>query len=169
MVTPPPHWKIRQIAPPPPGKSDPFRRGGLDIFWNHTISQLTFCVWNTLLLLGIQTGDKLAKPRFLIAYSRLCRHCRNLAKRGCLLHMAISFYALSLLFGSCRLSGLKSVMQQPALVKVALPPLRKCFDVLDSNIEFQWNKIITEIQQLIQTSDIMVPNLTPFIVNMTGS
>ena len=108
---------------------------------------------------GIQAGDKLTKPGFLIAYSRLYRHCRNLAKRGCLLHMAISFYALSLLFGSCRLSGLKSVMQQPALVKVALPPLRKCFDVLDPNIEFQWNKIITEIRRLIHTSDIMVPNL----------
>ena len=78
------------------------------------------------------------------------------------------FILRSLLFGSCRLPGLKSVMQQPALVKVALPPLRKCFDVLDPNIEFQWNKIITEIQQLIQTSDIMVPNLTPFLVNMTG-
>ena len=29
------------------------------------------------LLLGIQTGDKLAKPPFFAAYSRLCRHCRN--------------------------------------------------------------------------------------------
>ena len=24
----------------PPGKSDPFRRGGMDIFWNHTIQQV---------------------------------------------------------------------------------------------------------------------------------
>ena len=42
MVTPPPHWKIRQIDPPlpPGGKSDPFRGGGgggMDIFWNRTL------------------------------------------------------------------------------------------------------------------------------------
>ena len=41
--------------------------------------------WRKLLLLGIQTGDKLAKLLFFIAYSRLCRHCRNLAEGGCLL------------------------------------------------------------------------------------
>ena len=34
---PPPHWKIRQIDPPPPGKSDPFHGGGRDIFWIHTL------------------------------------------------------------------------------------------------------------------------------------
>ena len=28
-------------------------------------------------------GDKLAKPPFFVAYSRLCRHCRNLAEEGC--------------------------------------------------------------------------------------
>ena len=39
--------------------------------------------WRKLLLLGIQTGDKLAKPPFFVAYSRLCRHCRNLAAEGC--------------------------------------------------------------------------------------
>ena len=39
--------------------------------------------WWKLLLLGIQTGDKLAKPPFFVAYSRLCRHCRNLAEGGC--------------------------------------------------------------------------------------
>ena len=42
MVTPPPsHWKIRKIDPPslPSGKSDPFRGGCMDIFWNHTIDQ----------------------------------------------------------------------------------------------------------------------------------
>ena len=39
--------------------------------------------WRKLLLLGIQTGDKLAKPPFFVAYSRLCRHCRNLAEGGC--------------------------------------------------------------------------------------
>ena len=54
--------------------------------------------WRKLLLLGIQTGDKSAKPPFFVAYSRLCRHCGNLAKRVCLLS------PLSLLFGSCRLS-----------------------------------------------------------------
>ena len=53
--------------------------------YSSAISQLTFRVSITLLLLGIQTGDKLAKPRFFIAYSRLCRHCRNLAEGGCLL------------------------------------------------------------------------------------
>ena len=52
------------------------------------------------LLLGIQTGDKLAKPLFFVAYSQLCRHCRNLTI--CLL--SPSFYTLLLLFGSCRLS-----------------------------------------------------------------
>ena len=39
--------------------------------------------WRKLLLLGTQTGDKLAKPPFFVAYSRLCRHCRNLAEGGC--------------------------------------------------------------------------------------
>ena len=39
--------------------------------------------WRKLLLLGIQTGDKLAKPPFFVAYSRLCRHCPNLAAGGC--------------------------------------------------------------------------------------
>ena len=39
--------------------------------------------WRKLLLLGTQTGDKLAKPPFFVAYSRLCRHCRNLAVGGC--------------------------------------------------------------------------------------
>ena len=38
--------------------------------------------WRKLLLLGIHTGDKLAKPLFFVAYSRLCRHCRNLAEGG---------------------------------------------------------------------------------------
>ena len=40
--------------------------------------------WLKLLLLGIQTGDKLAKPPFFVAYSRLYRHCRYLAEGGCL-------------------------------------------------------------------------------------
>ena len=39
--------------------------------------------WRKLLILGIQPGDKLAKPPFFVAYSRLCRHCRNLAEGGC--------------------------------------------------------------------------------------
>ena len=39
--------------------------------------------WRKLLILGIQPGDKLAKPPFFVAYSRLCRHCRNLAKGAC--------------------------------------------------------------------------------------
>ena len=39
--------------------------------------------WRKLLLLGIQTGDKLAKPPFFVAYSRPCRHCLNLAAGGC--------------------------------------------------------------------------------------
>ena len=58
--------------------------------------------WRKLLLLGFQTGDKLAKPPFFVAYSQLCRPCRNLAEGDCLL-VTISFYALSLLFGSCYL------------------------------------------------------------------
>ena len=41
--------------------------------------------WRRLLLLGIQTGDTLAKPPFFVAYSRLCGHCRNLAEGGCCL------------------------------------------------------------------------------------
>ena len=32
--------------------------------------------------LGIQTDDKLAKPQFFVAYSRLGHHCRNLAEEG---------------------------------------------------------------------------------------
>ena len=39
--------------------------------------------WRKLLLLGIQTGDILTKPPFFVAYSRVCRHCRNLAEGGC--------------------------------------------------------------------------------------
>ena len=38
--------------------------------------------WRKLLLLGIQTGDKLAKPPFFVAYSRLCRRCHNLVEGG---------------------------------------------------------------------------------------
>ena len=40
--------------------------------------------WRKSLLLGIQTGNKLAKTPFFVAYSRLYRHCRNLAEGGCL-------------------------------------------------------------------------------------
>ena len=39
--------------------------------------------WRKLHLLGIQTGDNLARPLFFVAYSRLCRHCRNLGEGGC--------------------------------------------------------------------------------------
>ena len=42
--------------------------------------------WRKLLLLGIHTGDKLAKPLFFVAYSRLCCHCHNLAEGGCPFH-----------------------------------------------------------------------------------
>ena len=61
--------------------------------------------WRKLLLFGIQTDDKfkLTKPPFFVAYSRLCRHCHNLAEGGC--HLSrFNFYVLSLIFGSCRLS-----------------------------------------------------------------
>ena len=54
--------------------------------------------WRKLLLLGIQTNDKLAKPPFFVDYSRLCRHCRNLAAGGCLLspfHFTLFRYFLS--------------------------------------------------------------------------
>ena len=40
--------------------------------------------WRKSLLLGIQTGNKSAKTPFFVAYSRLYRHCRNLAEGGCL-------------------------------------------------------------------------------------
>ena len=53
--------------------------------------------WPKLLLLGIQTGDKKAKPPFFVAYSRLCPHCRNLAGGGCLLsrfHFTLCRYFL---------------------------------------------------------------------------
>ena len=34
-----PTGKLGKLPPLPPGKSDPFRGGGvMDIFWNHTIS-----------------------------------------------------------------------------------------------------------------------------------
>ena len=52
--------------------------------------------WLKFFLLGIQTGDKLAKPPFFVALSQF--------GRGRLSLVAISFYALLLLFGSCRLS-----------------------------------------------------------------
>ena len=52
--------------------------------WRETISEVQgTCDGRKLLLLGIQTGDKLAKPPFSVAYSRLCRHCRNLTEGGC--------------------------------------------------------------------------------------
>ena len=64
LVHPPPHWKIKQIDPPPflPGKSDPFRGDGMDIFWNHTFDQniqtcfkLLLMSWN---LFAIVRTDK---------------------------------------------------------------------------------------------------------------
>ena len=53
--------------------------------------------WQKLLFLGIQTGDKWAKPPFFVTYSQLCRHCRNLAEGGCLLplfHFTLCHYFL---------------------------------------------------------------------------
>ena len=50
-----------------------------------------------LLLLGIQTGDKLYKQPFFVAYSRLRLHCRTLAEGGCLLsrfHFTLCRYFL---------------------------------------------------------------------------
>ena len=41
--------------------------------------------WRNLLLLHIQSGDELAKPKFFVAYSWLCRHYCNLAEGGGLL------------------------------------------------------------------------------------
>ena len=40
MVTPPPHWKIRQIDPPSPLENPipSVGGGGMDIFWNHTFN-----------------------------------------------------------------------------------------------------------------------------------
>ena len=55
-----------------------------------------------LLLLGIQTSDKLAKPPFFVAYSRLCHHSHDLAEGDSLL----ARFHLSLLFGSWQLSEL---------------------------------------------------------------
>ena len=46
-----------------------------------------------------QTGDKLAKPPFFVAYSQLCRPFRNLAEGGCLL-LQFHFTLISPLFGS---------------------------------------------------------------------
>ena len=39
MVTPPPHWKIRQIDPPSPLENAILSvgGGGMDIFWNRTL------------------------------------------------------------------------------------------------------------------------------------
>ena len=53
------------------------------------------------LLLGIQTGDKLAKPPFFVVYSRLCRHCRNWPKevvacRNFILGSVATFWVMSL-------------------------------------------------------------------------
>ena len=39
--------------------------------------------WWKLLLLSIQTGDKLAKPLLFVTYSQLCHHFHSLAERGC--------------------------------------------------------------------------------------
>ena len=64
FLHPPPHWKIKQIDPPPfpPGKSNPFRGDGMDIFWNHTFDQniqtcfkLLLMSWN---LFAIVRTDK---------------------------------------------------------------------------------------------------------------
>ena len=53
--------------------------------------------WRKLLLLGIQAGDKLAKPPFFVAYSWLCHPCRNLTEGGRLLsqfHFTLCRYFL---------------------------------------------------------------------------
>ena len=43
---PPSCWKMRQIDPPPlpPGKSNPFCGGGMDIFWNYAFVCVTVAV-----------------------------------------------------------------------------------------------------------------------------
>ena len=62
---------------------------------------------------GIQTGDKLAKTSFFVAFSRLFRHGRNLAERGCLLsrfHFTLCGYFLGHV--ACR----KLPWQRPHLI-----------------------------------------------------
>ena len=57
--------------------------------------------WWKLLLLSIQTGDKLAKPLLFVTFSQLCHHFRSLAERGCpfrhfILHSVATFWVMSL-------------------------------------------------------------------------
>ena len=59
--------------------------------------------WRKSLLLGIQTGNKLAKTPFFVALFSALPSLSQFG-RGRLSLVPISFYALSLLFGSCRLS-----------------------------------------------------------------
>ena len=76
-------------------------------------------IWRKLLLLGIQTGDKLAKPPFFVAYSRLCRHCRSLAEGGCLLsrfHFTLCRYFLGHVACKWNLPWQGHVQQRPALM-----------------------------------------------------
>ena len=51
-----------------------------------------------------QTGDNLAKPPFFVAYNFLALPSLSQFGRGRLFLVAISFFALSLLFRSCCLS-----------------------------------------------------------------
>ena len=51
--------------------------------------------------LAFRTGDKLAKPPFFVAYSRLCRHCRNWPRevvscRDFILPSVATFWVMSL-------------------------------------------------------------------------
>ena len=71
-----------------------------------------------LRLLGIQTGDNLAKPLFFVTYSRLCRHCRNLVEEGCLLprfHFTLRRWVM-LLVGIY--PGRASVEEPPTILEV---------------------------------------------------
>ena len=100
--------------------------------------------WLKLLLLGIQTGNKLAKPPFFVAYSRLCRHCRNFAEGGCLLS---PFH-----FTLCACRNLPC---RASLYQMTLLVLRGFLNVTKSSVVFPqlYVLLLTLLQVLVRYAD----------------
>ena len=107
--------------------------------------------WRKLLLLGIQTGDKLAKPPFFVAYSRLCRHCRNWPKevvacRDFILGSVATFWAMSLVgIYPGRASYMVSVDGRKCMhaANCSLKQCRKCSSVFNHLKYLQLTKVIS--------------------------
>ena len=92
---PPPLWKFRLsfihffiffglTDPPPPGKSNPFCGGSMDIFWNWTLSErITWAQWSfkTLMKPNLRTRN---------CQSRFPKQCVSTVKRQSRLWLSIA-------------------------------------------------------------------------------